>query len=453
MIDAPAMFAACHEFETSGTPVPIHLLGTLSGADVESPATCSVTNAPFGTESAGPDSVVLVTDLQPGMPYVVDLESPSDLLFYVVTGCSTSTGPSADQCVLFEDASTGNQELGTFMAPSTNVYIVVDYYASHAPPDSSFTLDVYPQACSTSAQCAADKPVCDSGECVECASSFDCTAAADPLCNVTDHTCGPGVDQCLSDDAGDPEDDGPAGATVLVPDGSGDASRTGEICSTPLGESDFLAFDVPAVGDTWDFQLQWSGTRDLDLEAFDEAGETLGLSYYEHPERIRLTYLAIGRYYLRVSELSSTADTTAASYTVVAHRTTGAGCASAADCAAEYRNQLFRGDCEAGACIDLVGAGNVAAGGACDSVSDCATGLSCPSFFFVADADTREVCAATCAHDSDCIPGDVCTTYLETNFCVQQCTTDVQCPTAIDSQPPSGPWYRLSCDGTGHCLP
>jgi hypothetical protein len=48
----------------------------------------------------------------------------------------------------------------------------------------------------------------------------------------------------------------------------------------------------------------------------------------------------------------------------------------------------------------------------------------------------------------------VCTTYLTDNFCVQKCTTDAQCPTAIDTQPQIGPWSRLSCDlPSGRCLP
>ena len=34
---------------------------------------------------------------------------------------------------------------------------------------------------------------------------------------------------------------------------------------------------------------------------------------------------------------------------------------------------------------------------ACDRQADCATGLSCPSFFFVSNADTRDVCARSCS--------------------------------------------------------
>ncbi|HET9989896.1 MAG TPA: hypothetical protein VFQ65_15305, partial [Kofleriaceae bacterium] len=96
-------------------------------------------------------------------------------------------------------------------------------------------------------------------------------------------------------------------------------------------------------------------------------------------------------------------------------------------------------------------------GNSCDSQSDCAAGLACPSFYFVENAATRDVCARTCNTESDCDPlgsNYTCTTYLQHNFCVQKCTDDLQCPTVIGSQPVTGPWYRLSCQlSTGRCLP
>src|SRR5207237_3113062 len=103
-------------------------------------------------------------------------------------------------------------------------------------------------------------------------------------------------------------------------------------------------------------------------------------------------------------------------------RTLGTGCATSADCAADYRNQLYRGACVAGACEHSPATGQAPELGACDRQSDCASGMSCASFFFVANADTRDVCARTCASDTDCAAlggGYVCTTYLSQNFCVQ----------------------------------
>jgi hypothetical protein len=80
--------------------------------------------------------------------------------------------------------------------------------------------------------------------------------------------------------------------------------------------------------------------------------------------------------------------------------------------------------------------------------------LSCPSFYFVADADERETCARSCASDADCTTDSVCTTYFTTNFCVRKCTADDQCPTSLDDVPVTPPWYRFTCNvATGRCAP
>lgn len=452
--DAPS-YAACHEVATAqGMVVPVHTSGTLSGADLTAPSMCDAVNAPYGMESAGPDSVVSVDGLLPGMPYIVRLVAPADLSFYVVSGCSTMTGPSASECKLFVDATASGEEVGRFVASGSRAYVIVDYFQSHPPSDASWTLDVYPEACSSSTQCDAATPVCHDGQCVQCATSFDCKDAAAPRCDTSTYTCSPGVDACTSDDGGEPGNDGPAGAAVLA---SG-ASFDGLICAMPRTEADFVAFDVTTLGDTWDVTLAWNGAADLDLELYDATGSRLGMSLWEQPEHARLTYLPVGRYYARVTEFSQTTDATAVPYSLRVQRTAGSPCTSAADCAGEYRNQIYRGDCSAGACVSIQGNGSVGEGGACDSVSDCAGRLSCASFFFVADANTRDVCARDCATDNDCAPlgtDYVCTTYLQANFCVQKCTQDAQCPTAIGTMPGAGqPWARLSCDvATGRCLP
>ena len=449
--DAPTGFSACSEFNTTGMPIPMHVTGTLTGSNnVESPSECAVTNAPYGTESAGPEQVVLITDLVPGTSYVVHVQSADDLLFYIATGCSTPTGPSSEQCLLFEDATTSGDEVGTFVAPSPSVYVVVDYYASHAPPDGgNFALDVYPQGCTSNQDCTGADPVCSNGACVQCTTSFDCTEPSASLCDTTTNTCVAGVDLCASDDASEPNDDGPAGATLLQP-----GTIAAHICSNPSTEGDFYAFDVTALGDTWDIALDWNSDRDLQLELYSATGELYGLSYWEQPQHVELTYLAPGRYYAYVSESSTSPDSFPQPYTISATRTPGAPCQTSADCAAEFRNQIYRGSCSAGACVDLVGAGSVTAGQACDSQSDCAAGLQCPSFFFVEDASTRDVCEPTCTNDAQCGEGYVCTTYLDQNFCVQRCSGDLDCPVVTNAEPQSGPWARLSCQlTTGRCLP
>ncbi len=455
--DAPVSYPACDEFATQGVIVPVHFEGTLAGADVVSPTECAITNAPFGADSAGPDRVIPLRGLRPGTAYVIKLTSASDLQFYVTTGCATPSGPGADQCLLFEDESLDETELGRFIAGGSTAYVVVDFYASHEPDSNSFTLDVYEEQCREADQCGAATPACSEGRCVECVSSFDCHDAAASSCDAVSHTCAAGANTCYGDDASEPADDGPAGARVLVLDGANRGSVTGSMCASPTTEDDFIAFDVTSLGDTWDFQLAWTGTKNLDLRLFDARGTLLGMSLWEHPERVRLTYLPLGRYFVRVTEQSSTADPTAIAYSLTAIRSPGTPCTAAADCAGEFRNQVYRGSCEAGACVAIQGDGAFPEGTACDSQSDCGGALHCPSFFFVESPDTRNTCARGCGTDDDCAPlgaGVVCTSYLANNFCVAKCTDDAQCPTAPSSVPQSGPWFRLSCDlPTGRCLP
>ena len=197
------------------------------------------------------------------------------------------------------------------------------------------------------------------------------------------------MDLCTTDDPTEPANDGPAGAVALGLDGSGDATATAEICSQPRTEADYYAFQVTTIGDVSDLSLAWTGTRDLDLELYNAAGDNIGLSYWEHPEAMRVTYLPLGTYYIRISEFSSP-TTTSLGYTLSVHRAAGAGCTSRSDAPPSTRNQVYRGDCVAGACTPIDGMGAVPQGGACDSVSDCGAGLSCPSFYFIQDASTRD---------------------------------------------------------------
>lgn len=449
--DATPTFPACKEFTGPGAGLPAHVVGALDASDVESPAACTEVDAPYGIESAGPDSVVRIDGLAIGSPYIVKLTSAADLAFYVASGCSTANGPGDNECKLFVDASSGTREVGRFVADATTMFVVVDYYASASPSSQAFTLDVYSESCTSRGQCGGNLPACVAGQCVECETSFDCTSSAKPRCDTSTNTCVEGIDQCVNDDANEPANDGPAGATPIVLSANA-ANISGAICSSPRRiEADYYSFQVTSLGETWDFDLAWAGSRDLDLVVYSATGTELGLSYWEHPEQVRLTYLPVGTYYVRVTDFSSTTSTSVA-YSLAVTRATGSGCTSRAQCAAEYRNQEYRGNCVAGACVSIVGAGSIAEGGACDSVSDCAANLACPSFFFIANADTRDVCAPTCTSDAQCGTGSVCTTYLETNLCVQKCTTDAQCPAALDQTPTTGPWYRLRCNvATGKC--
>jgi len=451
--DGETGFAACTEFAAAPVVVPAMVTGAVEGADVASPLECAQVDAPYGAESAGPDRVIPLSGLRVGMPYMVKLTSSDDLAFYVVTGCSTEAGPASDQCLVFEDASFAGVEAARFVATDVSAFVVVDFYASHDPESSQFELEIYSEECAGASECSSATPACVHGRCVECETSFDCDNVANGRCDDTTYTCEPGEDACAADDAGEPANDGPSGARVLMPDYTGVATATGKICASPFSEDDFFAFDVETAGETWALSLDWIGTRDIDLKIYDATGNVFGLSFWDHAERTKLTYLPVGRYYVEIDEFATDPIATPIDYTLTAQRTTGPGCTSANDCAAEYRNQLFRGECSAGACIDIAGNGAVTEGGACDSESDCLPELACPSFFFTADSDTRERCAPICGSDAECPTDQVCTTYFSENFCVARCTTDLHCPISLIDAPEAPPWFRLSCDvPSGRCM-
>ncbi len=454
--DAPidaGRFAACAEFEIGAVAVPAHVVSTLGTADVRSPSQCANVDAPFGIESAGPDRVIALRNLIVGAPYIVRLTSADDLAFYIVSGCSTASGPAADQCALFQDGETGGREVGRFIADAATAYVVVDFWASQPPSSLDFTLDVYAEQCATASACSGATPACFEGQCVGCLTSFDCLSPGSPVCGAN-QACGPGVDSCATDAATEPMDDGPAGATPIAVDALGAASHAGQICSSPRTEYDYFSFDVTTLGETWDLRITWAAGRDVDLTVYDATGSELGMSYWEQPEQVRLTYLPLGRYYVRVREFDSTPDAMPVPYTLTAQRTLGAACTAAAECATEYRNQIFRGNCVAGSCVPINGGGSVVEGGACDSESDCGPALHCPSFYFVKGGDTRETCSPGCTADAQCGVGFVCTTYFTANFCVPECTENDHCPTDRSTAPASGPWKRLSCDvATGRCQP
>ena len=125
--------------------------------------------------------MIPLVGLEIGAPYVVRLASSADLAFYVTSGCETATGPSAAQCLLFEDATRTESEIGRFVAKESTAYVVVDYWESQGPASTDFTLDVYPEACTTAQQCQdAQTPACFEGQCVQCVTSFECTSAGSP---------------------------------------------------------------------------------------------------------------------------------------------------------------------------------------------------------------------------------------------------------------------------------
>ena len=184
-----AGFTACGEFDTTGRPAPMHVdAARCPGSNnVESPSECAVTDAPYGTESAGPEQVVLVTDLVPGMPYVVHRAARP------TTCCSTSRPVARPRPVRRASSACCSRtrrrratRSASFVAPSPSVYVVVDYYASHAPPEAATSRSTCTRRrCMSNGDCAGADPVCSNGACVQCATSFDCVDPTASLCDTT----------------------------------------------------------------------------------------------------------------------------------------------------------------------------------------------------------------------------------------------------------------------------
>jgi hypothetical protein len=449
---------ACREVATPSqrvTGLPSRIAGSLTGAgaDMVSPRACAEVVAPFGTVSAGPDQVVAIDGLSPGAEYTVRLESDEDLSFYVVTGCSSEGGPTAGECLLFVDETTERVEVGRFVAPATTAYVVVDYFASRELGSGDFAIDVYAAGCDGADDCGGATPACVDNRCVECVTSFDCTDPARPVCDGETYTCRAGGGSCIGDDSDrDNGDDGPAGAVPLPLSGT-----AGRICNDPLDEQDFFRFDVAKPGEHWQLLLSGVTGADLDLFVYDAGGAIVGMSRFEDPEGVFLTFLPVGRYYVAVDWADAQPYSTAVPYALAAVGASVDVCATDHDCALEYRNQAPRGACVGGACTRIDGDGEVPVGGACDSQSDCAAGSACPSFLFTADADQRSHCGLLCTADGDCASMGqdfVCTTYLPQNFCVPRCTRNDHCPTFADVAPePGEPWARYRCQtSTGRCV-
>jgi hypothetical protein len=202
--------------------------------------------------------------------------------------------------------------------------------------------------------------------------------------------------------------------------------------------------------------LSWTGSVDLDPVVYDATGTTMGFSYYLNPENIALTYLPAGIYYIKVSSFSSQPSTVSTAYTISATETAVQACTTRTQCAAEYKTQVYRGQCvtATGACTFIATTGG-APNTACDSPTDCTSGR-CSYVAFDADAQDS-VCTATCTTSADCTAvgaGLTCTAGLQTNFCVPSCASDLECGANVGSATvDSGqPWNYLTCTAaTGVC--
>jgi len=445
----PPGMASCAELATpvaTLTTFPATYEGDLAGSeanlDITNAITCAVEDNPTGHLAAGQDEVVLLTGLTPGTKYFVKLRSAEDLAAYVITACDPAMpGPGANDCLAFIDAHLANSlEANTFTAPADGkAFVVVDFWTAEQPPDpTTYTLTVTTEGC---------------------LSNDECTTPSAPICRASDANCG-SVDYCVGDDtvAEAASDDAPAGATAItlaaVP-----VVVNAHICfdsNQPDNELDYYKFTVPNGGGVTASMAWADAAADIDMAVVDQAGDALGLSFYQSPESIQLTHLAAGTYFIVVHR--ATPDSTAVTpYTLTVTRNATSLCTTAADCGTTFQNQLFRASCNAqGACVPLDGAGAVMLGKTCDSPDDCVSAADlCTGTEFMAQPDVRSVCSLGCATDADCTAvgtGYKCSTGM-TNECLKACTADNQCPSDVNTPPTApAPWHYASCTiATGAC--
>jgi hypothetical protein len=285
----------------------------------------------------------------------------------------------------------------------------------------------------------------------ECVSSFQCLTAAAPVCS-TGGTCGPGPADCTGDDAADaaPGDDGPAGGTLVA---GTTQTFNRQLCAGP-GESDFYRA-VVTQGQGLTVSATFDGAEDFDVYALDATGAIVGFTFWLNPETVALTYLPAGTVYVQIVRFAPS-GLAASAYSVTITKTTAQTCANAADCAAEYETQIYRGQCTAGACV-FIPPGARANGAPCDDGPDCMSG-SCSYNLFESDAQDS-VCTTACAQTADCAgigAGLTCTTGFQTNLCVPSCAADLECGALVGSSTPDPglPWNYGTCTvASGVCSP
>jgi hypothetical protein len=287
----------------------------------------------------------------------------------------------------------------------------------------------------------------------ECQDSFDCVNPAEPVCSGGMCIAGPA--DCTGDDGAEPGDDGPAGARNLTDVVGTPVALSGMACGG--GEPDWYRVDTSDDGEGLTLNLSFTNGEDFDATVVNDQGDLLALSYWQNPEMLTLTYLPQGTYYVIVTKYQASPTVTATAYTITATRTAAQTCTSAADCAAVYSTQLYRGSCNGttGAC-EFIPDGAGVAGAACDSPGDCTSAI-CSYSLFESDAQDSS-CSLTCTTTSECITalGSLwaCTAGFSSNICMPTCANNIECGAnpGSDTLDASQPWDYWVCT-SGSCGP
>lgn len=415
------------------------------------PGGLSLNNAPEHYYAFTPDFPTVITFRLTTMGDPLTQTNANDPTFNGVMYLRTKCGDPKSEIACTASATTKGTTLSAKVEKFADLFLVVDGYGGDI---GTYRLYIETKPwCKSSADCAssADGKVCDvdKGLCVGCATDFDCPSSA-PVC-VTDagkKKC-VSYDTCVGDDAAEPGDDGPSGATDATPTGAAPLVLSKKICSVE-GETDWFKVTA-ASGDAFTFDLAWADASvPLSLELLDAKGRLLGES--GHQKSVKLTYLPAGTVYARVTNLADP-GTQVVDYTLTVTRSGTQKCATSADCAAEFGHQRFRALCDApsGECRFVDGKGALPAGASCDHDADCAT-KACSYYPYTAAADARSTCTAPCSDDTACGTG-VCSLATNPGRCIAKCTASLQCPVEPAKTPSSGDWVHLTCGGDGKCTP
>lgn len=346
----------------------------------------------------------------------------------IVTGSVENAG--INESFLTEDIKAGNY------------YILVTQYAPTAT------------AAATAYTLTVALPECTPGEWP----LTSCPTAAESTCN-SGGQCAPGP-SCTGDDAGDPNDDGPAGARVLA----NNTPTAGAAC-TLAGEVDFYSFTVTA-GQGKTITLDWTDAmKDFDLAVVDATGKSYGFSINVKPEVVTLTNLPAGTYYARVQNFAQQGTAAADAYTITGVTTAVVPCTTANNqCSAEYETQVYRGACNAttDVCSFIPDDKTVALGGKCDSDGDCTGTNVCSYATFQSNAENSVCGPMTCANDAACAAAGTaagqtlkCTTFSSGNTCVPVCDANTDCGASNGTTlEPNTPWDYFTCTiAAGTCGP
>ena len=268
----------------------------------------------------------------------------------------------ASECLLFEDASTGGDEVGHFVATGTSVYVVVDYYASHAPTDGDVHARRLPRSCTTRRAVHRRRRRCAStATASQCASSFDCTDPPAAALRHDEHTCERRHRPVHHRRRRRARRRRPRRRDRARARRRRLRAARGQICSQPASEARLLRVRRHvARRDLGPLARVDRLARPRSRGRTTRPATALGLSYWEQPEHVAPDVPRRSAATTSRSASSRRApDPTAVELHADAHRTPAPAARPRPTARPSIATRSIRGDCVAGACVAIDGGGAV----------------------------------------------------------------------------------------------